>query len=119
MEIFINKIKSYVLAHKFLVISLLSVIIIILIIEPKLFFLFFSFFIFHLKIGFTGIGNFFYCAGMILYIGLVIWAMIHIHKINSGSKTEIASKYPATQTIWFWLIIVSFLYPLCIFSYNP
>jgi magnesium-transporting ATPase (P-type) len=50
---------------------------------------------------------------------LVIWAAIHVHKINSGPKTEVTSKYPAIQTIWFWWIIITFSYMFCIFSYDP
>ena len=68
---------------------------------------------------FTGWSSFVYNLGLLLYICLVILAIVYIHKINSKLKTEIVDKYPITQQIWFWWIILTFLYTICIFSYNP
>ncbi len=119
METRIEKIKSYVSKHKFFVISLFIAIIIILIFEPGLFLAIPFFFVASFKDALTSLSNLIYFVGQLVYLGLVIWAIVHIHKINSGPKTEVASKYPTTQTIWFWWIVVTFSYMFCIFSYDP
>ncbi len=119
MKTFINKIKSYFLAHKFLVISLLIILIIVLIFQPRLFFAIPLLLVFSFKSAFTSLNNFIYCVGQLVYLVLVIWAIVYIHKINSRPKIESVNKYPATQTIWFWWIVITFLYISCIFSYDP
>ena len=119
MKIFLNKIKSYCLVHKFLVISLFIIIAIVLILWPALFLAIPFFFVASFKDAFTSLSSFTYFVGQLVYLGLVIWAGIYVHKINSGPKPEITSKYPATQTIWFWWVIITFSYMFCIFSYDP
>ncbi|MFA5936934.1 MAG: hypothetical protein WC822_03585 [Candidatus Paceibacterota bacterium] len=119
MKTFLNKFKSYFLAHKFLVISLLIIIAIALILWPTLFLAILFFFVASFKDALTSLSSFFYFVGQLVYLGLVIWAIVHIHKINSGPKTETTSKYPITQTTWFWWVIITFSYMFCIFSYDP
>lgn len=118
MKTFLNKIKLYVLTHKIFVAIIIVSLVTIIIFEPELLLVFFVAPFLSFKGEFTNSGNFSYHVGQLIYIVLVVWAAVHVHKINSEPKVESVNKYPITQRVWFWCIIITFLYPILIFSYN-